>query len=340
MGTTIHSKTELTGVREATRGESGSLPAVVRTIVVPFDGARLDRAPLVAAQALAARLDAEVVVLHIPSPSERARHSRALIGVPPAASATESVAQALEEAIAAMRATGLRARALEVAAPPSLPIRAGVEAALAEFEAMLFVTSTSEPACPPEDDHTAATLVACQGAPTLFVRPTFAASNGGGAARWLGWPSVTLDARRHGAALEPLRLLVGFDGSMEAQRALGFIGAFGRTVGARISLVRVAARSGLSTASGAFILAGAEALHSLDRAAHHLQAAGVELGCIRTSVRHGGAAEALLDQAAREDASVIVLPLHRPWHTRRSLSGVAGEVVARAPQPVLLLPSA
>jgi nucleotide-binding universal stress UspA family protein len=182
-------------------------------------------------------------------------------------------------------------------------------------------------------------VVAGASVPVLLVPPHFGARAGDGAARWTGQDAAVLGAVRNGAPTEPLRLSIALDGSPEAEAALPPALALARALGATVGLVRVVP-SGCAlfqTQSGPTGAVGAAATY-LERVAVRVEAAGLPPGSVRTAVRFGPVPEMVLDQAAREHASVLVVATHaRAGQTRFLLGSVTARVLAQAALPVLVV---
>ncbi|GIX48525.1 MAG: universal stress protein [Candidatus Tectimicrobiota bacterium] len=136
------------------------------------------------------------------------------------------------------------------------------------------------------------------------------------------------------------KILVPLDGSEVAEVALPHAVALARTFGAELVLLRVAhapfspGRDPLEAERAAV----EESEQYLAEAAQRLAAQGVP---VRTVVRYGKAAEEILDHAATEGISLIVMATHGRSGVGRWLLGSTAEKVVRATsQPVLLVRAA
>ena len=117
-----------------------------------------------------------------------------------------------------------------------------------------------------------------------------------------------------------------------------------QSLAAQVSLVRVVPSSSALYCAGTNAAAAVEVgLAYLQRAATHMQCAGITPDAIRTAVRFGDPAHELLAQAAREQATILVAarrttaaaggaipPLHHSVTTR---------LLQLAPLPVLVVPA-
>ena len=119
------------------------------------------------------------------------------------------------------------------------------------------------------------------------------------------------------------RLLVGFDGSPDAEAAVGEIARRRWPSGTAVRLVNVRERAG-GVASGAFL--------AVSRAASTLRAAGLE---VSTELRRGAPVDELLAAAEDWSASCIVAGAHghggRAGAPRAGLGAVSAALVGRAP---------
>jgi nucleotide-binding universal stress UspA family protein len=134
-------------------------------------------------------------------------------------------------------------------------------------------------------------------------------------------------------------VMLALDGSRRAEAALPHGAALAARLGARLLLVR-AVPVGLAAGPGAAAAEGgadSEARASLRRAAAWVSARFPELP-VSVAAPPGPAAEALLDEAAREGAGVVVLTARgREGVTPWGLGRVAEAVVQGADVPVLVI---
>jgi|GEM_PF-3997641 len=253
----------------------------------------------------------------------------------------------LDAAVELARAQGLRVRARRLPLAGDVSMSAVVRRVLGEIEPGLLVLAGRRGCCRAGGALGSAArclaqaLVAEPRLPLLFVPPHYGFRTGDGAAQWIGWEQVVLDAVRAGRPLAPLPVMVALDGSAAAEHTLAFAAALARSAGARLSLVRVveAAETSGSTPRGELAAAGA-ALSYLRQVTARLQAAGLPLAALRTAVRIGSVAEQLLLQAAHERAAILMLARggsHRPRPAGHS--GLALQILQRASLPVLIIPA-
>lgn len=254
----------------------------------------------------------------------------------------------LDAAVELARAQGLRVRARRLPLAGDVSMSAAVRRVLGEIEPGLLVLAGRRGCCRAGGALSSAArrlaqaLVAQPRLPLLFVPPHYGFRTGDGAAQWIGWEQVVLDAVRAGRPLAPLPVMVALDGSAAAEHTLAFAAALARSAGARLSLVRVveAAETSGSTPRGELAAAGA-ALSYLRQVTARLQAAGLPPAALRTAVRIGSVADQLLLQAAHERAAILMLARgesHRPRPAGHS--GLALQILQRASLPVLMTPAA
>jgi nucleotide-binding universal stress UspA family protein len=249
----------------------------IQRIAVPVIGSPLDDAAIATARALAARLDAELVFIH-------------------AAGTERGVAEA-EALPAAVQDAGLLVVALRASEEVIGRLEAAVE------DAGLVVVGLPPPGAAPSAHRPLAALVARAPAPMLLVRPG-------------AYGQYTHDGPRASAGgadvpLHPLHLIAGLDGSAEAEALLPTLAELARAGEATITLVRaVASNVVLYCAQCGAVAAQQVAISYLQRMALTLQEAGVVPAAIRTVVRFGDLADALRDQAVREQASILIAPGH------------------------------
>lgn len=254
----------------------------------------------------------------------------------------------LDAAVELARAQGLRVRARRLPLAEDVSMNAAVRRVLGEIEPGLLVLAGRQGCCRvggalgSAARRLAQALVAEPRLPLLFVPPHYGFRTGDGAAQWIGWEQVVLDAVRAGRPLAPLPVMVALDGSAAAEHTLSFAAALARGASARLSLVHVVAavESGSSTPRDELAAAGA-ALDYLRQMVARLQATGLPPATVRTAVRIGSVADQLLLQAAHERAAILMLARggsHRPWPAGHR--GLALQILQRASLPVLIIPAA
>jgi nucleotide-binding universal stress UspA family protein len=313
------------------------LPHPMAAIAVVFAGGASSAAPLALApaQSLAARLNADLVLIQVQS------------------SDTDAGVDLLSRAVRLARCKGLAAQGRLVTVPAATPekIAQAVLAAVRETAAGLLVIASAEAYAGVERDDSRSgpgrvveAVVRLSPIPVLLVPPGYGAREGDGALRWIGWEDKTLAAARAGETLAPLRLVVALDGSPAATASLPLVSAWMRALGAEVSLVRVALRGAVlygAPPSGTGRMSGVEAaLAFVTRAALWLQGDGVAADAIRTAVRIGPVPDELLAQAGREQASILVLAQHPGSGSTSALAdSVTAQVLRRAALPVLLVPT-
>ena len=318
----------------AARTLAGAQSSPIHTVCVPVDASPHAAVALRPAQALAARMDAELLFVH-------------------AGPAADGMRDGLDGLVDTARARGLRARAVSVAAPgmAATAQAAWVAAVVREYDAGLVVVGTRDAdggtdgsTSLPRDGHLdgfAEAVLAQSPVPALLVGRRYGSRAADGALRWIGWEGPTLAARRAGHPMAPVRLVVAVDGSAAADRALAAAAALGRSLTARVGLVRVVpSTSVLYCARQGTVAAMEAAQRYLHGAAIRLQEAGIAPDAIGTAVRIGRAAEQLIGQAVREQASMLVIGNGDTTPLSARLAGsVTAAVVREAPLPVLVVPA-
>jgi nucleotide-binding universal stress UspA family protein len=334
------------GAERRAPAPSPASPAIT-TVAVPHDGSAFAHAALAPAQVLVARLDAELVIVRVTTRG----HGPGIIPEPaPQAGSTDApdARRSLRQTVERVRAKGLRAREMVLVDPGARSsaqaiadaLLAGAQAAGAGL--IVMATHGRTGVARAVLGSVADAVVAGATVPVLLVPPYFGArggGGGGGAAQWIGWEAALLNAVRSGAPVEPLRLLAALDGSPDGEASLPLVAALVRALGAAVSLVRVVPSGGASHVPHAGTVSGVGAAAvSLERAAIWLGAAGCRPGSVRTAVRFGRVPELVLDQAARERASILVVAPHaRAGVARPQVGGVTAAVLARAALPVLVV---
>jgi nucleotide-binding universal stress UspA family protein len=325
------------GVHDVSQDDRTSLASTavqgVHTIVVPLDGSRFSRAALEPAEALAARLDAEIVVVTVASPARVPGVDGDL-----ARQLGQTDAQLLlGEVIAGVRRSGLRARSIVVTGCDGCPPAEAILLAAADVRASLIVMAThGRTGIRRAVLGSVADAVARESpVPVLLVRPPSGGGRGVGALRWLGSSSTVVEGSRSGHGIAAIRLLVALDGSRESETVLPSVAALVLALRAEVNLVHVLTH--VATRFGDEATLGlADRAAYLHHAALQLQEAGVPATAIRTAVRYGPVAATLLDQAAREQASILAISSRGLAGLDRLVHGsVASEVVANSTLPVL-----
>ncbi len=126
-------------------------------------------------------------------------------------------------------------------------------------------------------------------------------------------------------------ILVPLDGSPLAERALPYAERLARAAGATVALVR-AETSGIT---GSRVIVIHQALAYLDQVAAGLRSRGLD---VQTSAPYGQPAAGVIAEAERLDADMIVLATHgRSGVSHLAYGSVAGEILARASTPILLV---
>ena len=329
-----------------TVGTKPSTPPL-RSVAALYDGSPAARAALAPARALAARLDADLVVIRVGTPEDSAAGLLA----------SSRSAATLEEAVSAAQAQGLRARGLEVAVPGGCAAAGALFEEMREHGAGLLVLATptapTAPTAPAAyrsaDSSSCASpgglveaVMAQSRLPLLLVPPYYGSRTGDGAMQWLGWDGAALAGGRAGHPSVPLRLLVALDGSPVAERALPLAAGLAQWVGAHLSLIRVVpANSTLYCPGNGPRGAIENGLDYLQRVAMRLQGDGVRPDAIRIAVRVGDAAETLLSQAGREHTTILMLAAPASRGVSPGMgSSVTAHLLRRAPLPVLVVPDA
>jgi nucleotide-binding universal stress UspA family protein len=283
--------------------------ASIRTIAVPLDGSELARAALPLAATLAREMDSEVVLIRASAPEEE----------------PSDLPTRLDQSLDDMRASGLRAREILVAGPAADAIVAATQDVQADLVAMTTHGRTGLPRMP---IGTVADAVIRQSpVPVILVRPMPPVERGIPSA---GAPAAV---RTDEALASPVRLLVALDGSPEAEAALAPAVTLARGLQAPLSLIRV--MHGHAPSGG---VPGIDAASYLERIALRLQDAGIPPDFIRVIIRSGSVPETLLDQAAREHTSVLIMAIHGEGGPLRSrLGSCAQAVIAQMQLPVMVI---
>jgi len=154
-------------------------------------------------------------------------------------------------------------------------------------------------------------------------------------------PVMAVPARSDGPVLPGLvdvrRILVPLDGSVRGERVLPVVARLAKRFGAELLLLRTAWAHTMVRRDPA----EAE-LHVIGAAEDYLAAVAKPLAAVgvrvRSTVRYGHPAAEILDHAQTNHADLIVMATRgRGGLGRAFLGSVAGEVVSRAPIPVLLI---
>ncbi|NJN64663.1 MAG: universal stress protein [Acidobacteria bacterium] len=305
-------------------------PATIRTLVTPIDGSELSERALPLAEELASRLEASMLLLSVPRPSGA---SLAAISEPEAnlASATPDVsADARDRALSylAQRAGALRR------SRPGVPIDTLVH-----------------------DDHEPARAIAltADSVPDGMIVMGFHGRRG--LSRWLfgSVAETVLTETRRPLLLVPAesayvpkriaRILVGLDGSEEAEAVLPYVSAIARANLSRVLLVHVEPHfrslsrwrrdqedKNAATSYRAWI---GDKLNGTARA---MQAQGVMAQAV--TVPDGDVAEILIAEADRDAIDLIALTTHGGGESTKWIMGdVCTRVARHAGCPVLLLPN-
>ncbi len=291
-------------------------------LLVPLDGSRLAESALPAAAALAGRLGARVVLLHVletgPPPTVHGdRHVR-----------TDTEARAyLDGAVQWMAARGVAAEAVVC------PEVGGVAATIArQAEAagadLIVLTSHGRSGVRGLLYGRVAQQVLQRGrTPVLLLPPS---------------------ERGREAAFGCRHVLVPLDGSEAAETAVEPAVRVAAACGADLLLVwvvptvetisgeRAAAARLMPTAAAALLdVEAREATNYLEGVASRVQAAGV---AARAAVERGEPVQVLLDTAARQGADLIVMATHgRSGVSALWAGSVASRVVGAGQRPVLLI---
>jgi nucleotide-binding universal stress UspA family protein len=313
--------------------------AALHTLLVPVDGSHFSQAALAPGAALAARLDAEIVIVQEATPAYVPGIAEDL-----ALQLGESDAQrSLDQSLELVRRTGLRARAILLVAQPGVSPAEAIVAATTAVDAGLIVMAThGRSGVQRAVLGSVADGVVCQSStPVLLVRPQVGRL-AGGAAWWAGWATETAAlgqpaGQAHPGAHEPLCILVALDGSPEGESGLAVVASLARALAARVSLAHVAPTGHLRAGGAGRDLAGPGGPAYLEQVALRLQGLGLPPAAIHAAVRYGPVAPTLLDQAAREHASILALSTHGCGGLARLIHGsVTSLVVEQAAVPVLV----
>lgn len=135
-------------------------------------------------------------------------------------------------------------------------------------------------------------------------------------------------------------IVVGYDGSPDAERALDWAAAAaGRRPGTRVHLVQALALPPLPFGPAARSVEDLLAAHEVD-ARHRLDAAGGRLATMgvpaETHLRRWLPAETVLEHAAKIGAGLIAVGQHGHGPTRLLLGSVSGKVARAARAPVVV----
>lgn len=159
-----------------------------------------------------------------------------------------------------------------------------------------------------------------------------------------GMATAALDRRPTGAAVPvPMRVLVAFDGSPDADVAVRLVAGMPWPPGSVIRPVAVEEGelpplSATERGRGRPDRQSDELVRALEHAADSMRRTDLRVDPV---VRGGHAASAIVDEAAAFDAQLVVVGSRGLGRVRSLLAGsVAGEVVDRAPCPVLVARSA
>lgn len=130
-------------------------------------------------------------------------------------------------------------------------------------------------------------------------------------------------------------ILVPLDGSRMAERALASADRLAAATGATLVLARAVLDRPLPGRNGDRASALTAAESYLERLAEARRPAGI---AVDTAVVSGGAADAILEQIRVRDADLVVMTTHGGWGLDRWVfGGVAAEILARSPAPILLV---
>jgi nucleotide-binding universal stress UspA family protein len=298
-------------------------PVFPRAVVVPLDGSPLARLALAPAQALAGRIGAELVLVHVTTPDP---------GTAPPDREASAVPVWLQEEKNALRRAERQARHMVVTGEPTQAD--GIVAAVTQTGAELIVMATHSRTGRQRAlvGGVADGLVRSSPVPILLVppRPGSRVSTGIG-----GRQPVADDG-----ATVPCRLLVPLDGSPAAEAAVAPAARLARALGAEIGLLRVVPETYLLLGPDRGAQSTMPAAAYLARVASGLDAIGVDRRWVRTIVRVADReriAETLLDEATRDRASMLVLAADARPGSDLLFGRVAAAAIAAATLPLLVV---
>lgn len=288
------------------------------TLLVPLDGSALSEGALPMAKALARRANARLVLV-------RAAWLPALVGARPTETQTRAVQEAqdyLARLAAELQQQDFRVETIVPQAPPDKAIVNAV--ALAQADLVVMTTHGRSGLGRWLYGSVAEAVLRRSPVPVLLVR---------------AWSQVEPDTLERGAP----RLIVPLDGSRFAEAALRHAETLAWALGDSLVLMRALVPAHLpadplvaqALLEKVELDDEAEAYKYLTACAAPLRAAGLT---VRTAVRSGNAATAIIEEAWAAEASLIVMATHGCTGLERVLMGsVAQEVLKRGTLPLLLV---
>jgi nucleotide-binding universal stress UspA family protein len=326
IGDTVSQKREEPEGREECLGQRQPADRSFRVVAVPLDGSQHARAALDPAVALARRLGAEIVLVRV---AAAVRVPGIDLDLAERLGETDAFVDLCAE-VRRLRAKGVAAREVTISGGDLSPAD-GILAAVRETGADLLVMATHgrRGVARAVLGSVAAEVARRAPVPVLLTRPDVPGCDRqdrqatGGALRAAGSPA------------DALRLLVAVDGSPESEASLPTVACLAVALDARVGLVRVIPAGGSIFGAEDGVQAQEVAVRRVQQAALALQHLGVPSASLRSAVRAGKVASALLDQAARQGADLLVMAPHPRGPL--ALGSATAAVVARAQVPVLVI---